>query len=52
MGELGVTMLMAALRGEKVEARVDTGATMVTRDNMGQPEIKALILPDLAKYLN
>jgi hypothetical protein len=35
-----------------VDARVDTGATMVTRDNMKEPAIRALILPDLSKYLN
>jgi len=52
MGELGVRLLLSAIRGEKVEQRVDTGATMVTRENMTQPEIRALILPDLSKYLN
>ena len=47
MGELGVKMLLDKLAGKPVEKRVDTGATMVTRENMSQPEIKALLSPDL-----
>jgi ABC-type sugar transport system substrate-binding protein len=34
MGELGVATLVAAIRGEKVEALVDTGAGLVTIDNL------------------
>lgn len=52
MGELGVKMLLSTMKGQSVDRRVDTGATMVTRENMSQPEIKALLSPDLAKYLN
>jgi ribose transport system substrate-binding protein len=52
MAELGVATLLKAMKGEPVEKRIDTGATMVTRDNMGQPEVKALLAPDLAKYLD
>jgi ribose transport system substrate-binding protein len=51
MGELGVTSLVAHLNGQPVDKRIDTGATMVTRDNMNSPDVKALLAPDLAKYL-
>jgi ribose transport system substrate-binding protein len=36
MGKLAVETLAAKLRGEPVEARVDTGATLVTRANMAE----------------
>lgn len=52
MGEQGVKMLVAKLKGEAVESKVDTGASMITRENMTQPEMKALLEPDLATYLN
>ena len=52
MGELGVRALAQKLRGQAPDKRVDTGATLVTRDNMQQPEVKALLAPDLAPYLN
>ena len=52
MGELGVHAIIDAIAGRSVEPRVDTGATMVTRDNMSEPPIKILLAPDLATYLN
>ena len=51
MGYLGVKTLVAHLSGEKVETRIDTGAVMVTPDNMDDPEIKQVLLPDLKEYL-
>lgn len=51
MGYTGVKTVVAHLRGEKVEKRIDTGVTLVTPDNMDQPEIKELIQPDLDKWL-
>jgi ribose transport system substrate-binding protein len=51
MGYLGVKAAVAHLRGEKVEKRIDTGVTLVTGTNMDQPEIKELIQPDLARWL-
>jgi ribose transport system substrate-binding protein len=51
MGELGVSYALDALAGKPVEKRVDTGATLVTRENMAQAEVKALLHPDLASYL-
>jgi ribose transport system substrate-binding protein len=52
MGEQGVKMMVAKLKGQSVEGRVDTGASMITKENMTQPEMKALLEPDLATYLN
>jgi ribose transport system substrate-binding protein len=51
MGYLGVMTLYNHLQGEKVEKRIDTGAKLVTAENMGQPEIKELLYPPLDKYL-
>ena len=48
MGELAVRTAVASLRGEHVEARIDTGATMVTAENMDQAEVHALLAPDLS----
>ena len=43
MGYLGVKTAVAKLRGEKLEAVIDTGATLVTAENMSEPKIAALI---------
>jgi ribose transport system substrate-binding protein len=48
MGYLGVVQVVRHLRGQPVEARVDTGVTLVTRENMDQPRNKALLEPDLS----
>jgi hypothetical protein len=34
-----------------VAPRTDTGAKLVDRANLDQPEIQALVKPDLAKWL-
>ncbi len=52
MGELGVKSILAQAHGTKVDKRIDTGASMVTRENMQEAEIKALLAPDLARYLH
>jgi ribose transport system substrate-binding protein len=51
MGYLGVKTMVAHLRGEKVEKRLDTGATAVTPENMNQPEVRALLEPDIKRWL-
>ncbi|MGI8905337.1 MAG: ABC transporter substrate-binding protein [Candidatus Sumerlaeaceae bacterium] len=51
MGYTSVKTIAESLKGQKVEKRIDTGATMVTKENMDQPEIKELIQPDLEKWL-
>jgi len=43
MGELAVTTLAAAIRGEPVPAVIDTGATLATRDNLADPAVAALL---------
>jgi len=51
MGYLGVKTLVEHIRGRPVEKRVDTGVTLVTRENMDQPEIRELLEPELEKWL-
>jgi ribose transport system substrate-binding protein len=51
MGELGVRTLVAALDGQKVQARIDTGVVIATPQNMDQPDIRALLAPDLSRWL-
>jgi ribose transport system substrate-binding protein len=52
MGELGVQALVHKLQGKSVPKRIYTGASLVTRDNMRQPEMQALLAPDLGRYLH
>jgi len=52
MGYLGVITAVKHLEGQKVERRIDTGVVLVTPENMNQPEIKDLINPPIAQYLN
>ena len=52
MGYLGVKSMVQKLRGETVEKRIDTGATLVTKQNMSEPQVAELINPDLKKWLN
>jgi ribose transport system substrate-binding protein len=51
MGYTGVKTLVAKLKGETVEKRIDTGVTLVTKDNMNKPEIHELLEPDLTRWL-
>jgi ribose transport system substrate-binding protein len=51
MGYLAVKTLVDHLKGTKVEARIDTGAKLLTKDNMEQPAMKELLQPDLKKWL-
>lgn len=47
MGYLSVKTAVAKLKGEKVEAVVDTGATLITPANLEDPKISALIKTQL-----
>jgi len=47
MGYDGIKTALAASKGEKVEAFVDTGANLVTKANMKDPKIDALLNPKL-----
>lgn len=51
MGYLGVKTLVAHIRGETVERRIDTGVQLVTRVSMDSPGVKELLQPDLSKWL-
>jgi ribose transport system substrate-binding protein len=45
IGYLAVKTMAAHLRKENVEKRIDTGAKLVTKDNLETPEIKDLLRP-------
>jgi ribose transport system substrate-binding protein len=45
MGYDGIKTALAASKGEKVAANVDTGANLVTKANMDDPKIAALLNP-------
>ena len=51
MGYLAVKTLAQHLKKEKVEARIDTGASLIEKANMDQPDMKALLSPPLAEWL-
>jgi ribose transport system substrate-binding protein len=40
------------LQGNSIDKRIDTGVHLITVDNMSEPEMKALLSPDLSPYLN
>jgi len=45
MGYLGVKAAIDAVNGRPVEKRIDTGVTVVTKDNLNQPDIQKLLYP-------
>jgi ribose transport system substrate-binding protein len=51
MGYLAVKTIVAHIRGQAVERRIDTGSSLVTKDNVDTPDIQALVKPDLQKWL-
>ena len=51
MGYFGVMTLVQHLQGKPVEKRVDTGVSLITKENMTQPDMAALLAPPIAKYL-
>jgi ribose transport system substrate-binding protein len=51
MGYLAVKTILDHLRGGVVKKRVDTGATLVRREEIDDPKIKALLFPDFKKWL-
>ncbi len=52
MGELGVRSIVSALDGEQVEPRIDTGVHLATRENMNDDSIRALLEPELDRWLD
>jgi len=51
MGYLAVKTLAAHLQKQPVEARIDTGANLLDKDNQQTPEMLQLVKPDLAQWL-
>jgi ribose transport system substrate-binding protein len=49
MGYLGVKTIVAHIKGQPIEKRIDTGVHVVTPANMNQPEMNQLLHPDLSK---
>ena len=52
MGYLGVKTMVDHLLGRPVEKRIDTGAALVTPENMDEPQNRQLLAPDLSAWLN
>jgi ribose transport system substrate-binding protein len=51
MGYFAVKTLVDHLHGGRPERRIDTGATLVTADNLNQPDIRELLSPPIDRYL-
>jgi len=51
MGYLGVRTMVEHLLGKPVEKRIDTGVTLVIKDNLDTPETQTLLHPPLDQYL-
>jgi ribose transport system substrate-binding protein len=52
MGYLGVKTMVAHLKNQPVEKRIDTGVSLVTPENMDEPASKELTNPPADKYLS
>lgn len=48
MGKLAVETMISHLRGRPIEKRVDTGVTVVTRESLADPAVRALLGLDAA----
>lgn len=51
MGYESTRAIGLKLAGAPVPALVDSGATLVLREHLDTPETKALLFPDIRKYL-
>lgn len=51
MGDLGVETMVDHLMGRPIQARVDTGVTLITPANLDTPDAQTLLHPPLKKYL-
>jgi ribose transport system substrate-binding protein len=51
MGYLAVKAMVEHLQGKPVGKRIDTGATLITRETMGAPAAQALLTLDFKKWL-
>lgn len=51
MGYVAVKTIIDHLRGGVVKRRLDTGATLIRRDEIDQPKMKELLFPDYQRWL-
>jgi ribose transport system substrate-binding protein len=51
MGELGVKTVVSHIQKKPIEAKVDTGVTLITPANLDTAESQTLLHPPLEKYL-
>lgn len=51
MGYLAVKTMADHLRNKPIDKRVDTGARLVTRENLDDPAVREIVQPDLDKWL-
>lgn len=51
MGYLGVKTMVAHLRQQPFEKKIDTGVVMVTPETLDKPEVQEIIHPPIDKYL-
>lgn len=51
MGYESARTIGLKLRGETPPAHIDSGASLVTRDNLDQSDVQALLFPDIQTYL-
>jgi ribose transport system substrate-binding protein len=49
MGYEGIKTALATSNGEKVPENVDTGANVITKENMNTERSKELLTPDVSK---
>ncbi|GEO05207.1 hypothetical protein AAE02nite_28710 [Adhaeribacter aerolatus] len=52
MGYEGVKTAVAIIQKKPFEKRIDTGVTMITKENMDTPENKILLNPEMDKWLD
>jgi ribose transport system substrate-binding protein len=52
MGYLGVKKMVEHLQGKEIETSIDTGVNLVSKENLNDPEIRKLVLPDLSEWLD
>ena len=50
MGYLGVKTMVAHIRQQPFEKKIDTGVTMVTPETLDRPEVQDIIHPPIDKY--
>lgn len=51
MGYESARMIGLKLRGETPAAHIDSGAALITREDLAKADVQALLFPDIQKYL-